>query len=166
MNQIAILVPVLNRPQNARPLVASALRSTKVRHSIVFLCSPGDDLEIKACRETVANVHVVDWEPGPGDWAKKINRGFAITSEEFVLLGADDLCFHEGWDMAVLGVARQSGAGVVGTNDLGNATVMRGHQSSVCESENVRASRSPAFASRAGSGASSCSGLQGSAGSR
>jgi hypothetical protein len=129
MNSIAILVPVLDRPRNAQALVSSVKRATQVRHTILFLCSPGDSDEIAACQSTLAGVHIVDWPPGPGDWAKKINRGFAITKEEFVLLGADDLHFHRDWDFAALSIARQTKAGVIGTNDLGNATVMRGHHS-------------------------------------
>ena len=123
---IAILVPVLDRPRNADPLVLSIRRATSTPHRVLFLCSPKDGAEIRACKATGADVHVVEWKPDRGDWAKKINRGFSMTDEDFVLLGADDLEFHRGWDMAVLEVAEKTGAGVIGTNDLGNATVMRG----------------------------------------
>lgn len=123
---IAILVPVLARPQNAQLLVDSITAATSVDHLVLFLCTPGDEEEIRAAMLTSADVHVVDWESGPGDWARKINEGYRLTDEPFLLLGADDLYFHEGWDTAVLEVAESSGAGVTGTNDLGNATVMRG----------------------------------------
>lgn len=123
---ITILAPVLNRPQNAERLVLSATAASAFNHHLVFLCSPGDDDEIRACVSTGAEVHIVDWDPGHGDWAKKINRGVELSSSEFVLLGADDLCFHPDWDTEVLRVAEETGAGVIGTNDLGNATVMRG----------------------------------------
>jgi len=127
---IAILVPVLSRPQNARPLVESIHAATTVPYEIHFLCSPGDGAEIEAVsemtQESRAQGTVVSFANGPGDWAKKINFGFAITQSEFCLLGADDLRFHVGWDKAALKVAEDTGAGVIGTNDLGNATVMRG----------------------------------------
>ena len=126
---ITILVPVLNRPQNAQRLVNSIEHGSSREYQVVFLCSPGDTEEIKACSETSATVHIVDFPNGPGDWAKKINRGMTLSTSEFVLLGADDLKFHPGWDNEALRVARQTGAGVIGTNDLGNATVMRGHHS-------------------------------------
>lgn len=130
---ITILVPVLNRPQNARRLIESILGATVVPFDVHFLCSPGDGAEISAVAETTLDEHVdatvVPFVNGPGDWAKKINYGFEVTQGEFCLLGADDLRFHPGWDEAVLAVAERTGAGVIGTNDLGNATVMRGQHS-------------------------------------
>ena len=126
---IAILVPVLDRPKNAKPLVDSIRENTSVPHRILFLCTPLDIAEIEFARMTGADVHIVDWDAGPGDWAKKINEGYRLTDEPFVLLGADDLRFHPGWDTFALKIAEESGAGVIGTNDLGNATVMRGQHS-------------------------------------
>ena len=123
---ITILVPVLNRPQNAEPLVASIIEASIEEHHVIFLCSPNDRAEIQACDETGAEVEIVPFENGPGDWAKKINHGFAITESDFCLLGADDLRFHPGWEVIAVEVAERTGAGVIGTNDLGNATVMRG----------------------------------------
>lgn len=126
---ITVLIPVLNRPQNAQKVATSVKLASAVEHRIIFLCSPGDRDEISACWETDAEVHVMDFENGPGDWAKKINRGFTLTTSDFCLLGADDLRFHEGWDTEVLRVAEMTGVGVIGTNDLGNALVMRGGHS-------------------------------------
>jgi glycosyltransferase involved in cell wall biosynthesis len=123
---ISILVPVLKRPQNARPLIESIAMTSSEPHQVLFLCSPGDNEEMLACIETGADVDIVGWESGPGDWAKKINHGFTVTSSDFCLLAADDLRFHPDWDVEALRVAEETGAGVIGTNDLGNATVMRG----------------------------------------
>jgi hypothetical protein len=47
----------------------------------------------------------------------------------FVLLGASDLLFHSGWDVEALRVAEQTGAGVIGTNDLANPAVKAGRHS-------------------------------------
>lgn len=123
---IDILVPVLGRPQNAQPLVDSIRENTVVEHRILFLCTQFDYLEINAVAETDADRSIVLWDAGPGDWAKKINQGYRLTRFPYMLLGADDLRFHGGWDTEVLRVAEETGAGVIGTNDLGNATVMRG----------------------------------------
>lgn len=122
---IDILVPVLGRPQNAQPLVDSIHAATSVPHTIIFLCTRGDERQIEACKQTGAIVHLV--EPGPCEYARKINIGANLdyTDHEWLFLGADDLRFHEGWDEAAL----EAGAGgqrVIGTNDLGNATVMAG----------------------------------------
>jgi hypothetical protein len=133
MTRITILVPVLGRPQNAKPLVDSikegstlSTKGVSPEIELLFLLSPGDQEQAFAVFKTGVDAHIVGWQNGPGDWAKKINEGFALTSSEFCLLGADDLRFHSGWDVEALRVAEKSGAGVIGTNDLGNAMVMRG----------------------------------------
>jgi hypothetical protein len=136
LTKISILVPVLRRPQNAQPLVDSihqgstlTTKGVEPEIEILFLVSPGDGDEVVAVVKTGVDAHMVGFANGPGDWAKKINEGVGLTRGEFVLLGADDLRFHPGWDTEVLRVAEETGAGVIGTNDLGNATVMRGHHS-------------------------------------
>lgn len=76
---------------------------------------------------------VVEWQPGPGDYARKINYGFEMNEfgakKEFLFLGADDLCFCQGWDVHALATAETSGAGVIGTDDLGNPVVQAGDHS-------------------------------------
>lgn len=134
MSDIVILVPVLGRAHAIGPLYRSLEESTESVWHLRFYCSPGDREASEMCAWTALSdsrvtVKVVDWDPGPADWAKKINLGYLETSEEFMLLGATDLRFHPGWDTAALEVAEQTGAGLIGTNDLGNATVMRGHHS-------------------------------------
>jgi hypothetical protein len=109
--------------------MASIRVGTSVSRRVIFLCSPGDEEEIIVCQRTGAEVQIVEWEAGHGDWARKINYGFTLSEDPFVLLGADDLAFHSGWDTAALEVAERTGAGVIGTNDLGNATVMAGKHS-------------------------------------
>jgi len=128
-----IVVPVLNRPQNAQPLVDSIWANTTVAHTIVFVCSPADDDEIKACVATGANVSVVNWTPGPGDGASKWNHGYRISDElsnyPLVMLAADDLEFTPGWDVEALKVADRTGAGVIGTQDNANPMVKHGRHS-------------------------------------
>ena len=130
---IDVICPVLARPANAQPLVDSIRAHTTVEHTITFVCSPGDDEEIAACVATGANVSVVNWEPGPGDGAKKWNHGFrisgAISNHPLVYLGADDLEFTQGWDVMAFREAERSGAGVIGTDDGMNPLVRRGKHS-------------------------------------
>jgi hypothetical protein len=125
---IAILIPVLGRPKLARPLAKNIHRATTGPHRILFLCSP-DDPAVGAYRQTEEELLVVPWSAGHGDWAKKINYGINCTDEPFLLFGATDLHFHPDWDTQVLRVAEETGAGVIGTNDLGNRMVMRGKHS-------------------------------------
>lgn len=119
---IDILIPVLGRPQNAAKVVASISAATDNPYTVTFICSPGDRKQIAACRR-VGDVIVVDWEPGRADFAKKINHAFDLTSQEWILQGADDLDFHPHWDTNAFTLAQQTGKSVVGTNDLHNPAV-------------------------------------------
>ncbi len=96
-------------------------------YRLLFLCSPDDDDEIAACSEA-GDVLVVDWPAGPGDYARKINAGYRATAEPFVFTAADDLSFHAGWATAALAAA-ETGASVIGTDDLWNPAVRRGEHS-------------------------------------
>lgn len=122
---IDVLVPVLGRPTRAQPLADSLHANTTVPYTLLFLCSPGDTAQYRACLDTGANVLQVEDGPG-GQYATKINLGYKVTANPFLLLAADDLEFTPGWDETVLTVARVSGRAVVGTNDMANAHVMRG----------------------------------------
>lgn len=123
---IDILIPVLARPQNARPMIESLRQATVVEYRVLFLCSLGDDEEIDACHETGCEIFIDDFGER-GQYPRKMNAGFRLTEHPFLLLGADDIEFQPGWDVEVLRVAQETGAGVIGTNDCANPQVMRGH---------------------------------------
>jgi hypothetical protein len=125
---VAVLLPVLNRPERAQ-IVVDSIRDADDRAQPVFLCSPGDDAEIAAVNATGVPAIVVPWPPGHGDWAKKINLAFRLLAHEWFLFGADDLRFHAGWLEACLQQHVRSSACVIGTNDMGNARVLAGHHS-------------------------------------
>ena len=127
---IDIIVPCLNRPPNAKPLVDS-LAASNANAQITFVCTVGDRLQIKACEATGANLLVVDWKAGPGDYARKINWGFTHTESDYVFNGADDIDFKVGWDATALRQMRGR-VGVVATNDKANRQVMRGEFGTHC----------------------------------
>lgn len=128
MSRCAVIVPVLNRPQNAEGLEASYEDSIEflLDSSMVFICSPGDDEQIDVCRSLRARTLVADWKSGPGDYARKCQLGYEETDEPLVLLAADDLIFHPGWLEAVEKIADEYDCGVIGTNDMANPLVKRG----------------------------------------
>lgn len=128
MTSVAVLIPVLGRPDRAAP-VAESVRASDDRATPVFLVSHGDDAERAACLATGEQTFVVPWGPGRGDWAKKINWGLKQVDDEWLLLGADDLRFHPGWFEEALKVWARSCACVVGTNDMGNPRVVAGNHS-------------------------------------
>jgi glycosyl transferase family 2 len=125
---IVVVIPVLNRPQNAQPVIASLERSDP--HGLcrpLFVCSPEDDAEIAACRRTGADLLILDTLPGPGDFARKIQAGFDATDEPFVFQAADDVEFTEGWaEAALYAIDKDGGYGVCGTDDRANPVVKRG----------------------------------------
>lgn len=135
--EILIVVPVLARPQNARPLVESIEATANSDWILTFVCSPDDGDEFDACcvemyRCERVGVEVLGSAPGPGDYARKIQKGYSYLLAEdapFVLLAADDLRFHPGWDTAALAIFDEYDVGVVGTNDLGNRQTIVGNHS-------------------------------------
>lgn len=129
MTAVAVFIPVLARPHRVEPLLASLMDAAGKGHEYApyFICSPSDTDEIaEVRRQGWANLFVVDWEPGRGDYAKKMNYAWRHTEEEWVFLAADDLVFHPGWFEAALAVHEQLNPCVIGTNDLGNTRVVAG----------------------------------------
>jgi glycosyltransferase involved in cell wall biosynthesis len=126
MPEIAIQIPVLNRPQNAHRVVSSIFANTTVEVEVVFVCSPGDDDEIAACLATGEEVIVVPWACGPGDFARKHNLAYKHTRAPLILLAADDLEFEPDWDTKVIAVYERRLCGVIGTQDDANPLVKRG----------------------------------------
>lgn len=116
----AVVVPVLNRPQNARPFVESLRASTGLAR-IVPVIEAGDPESWAAwvamgCEPLLATGHT---------FAEKVNQGARETGEPWVLIVGDDVRFHPGW----LDAAEFAGGDrfdVVGTNDMGLADVIRG----------------------------------------
>jgi hypothetical protein len=129
---IALLVPVLGRPHQIKPVFDSITSATSTEHRVIFICSPraSDQVGHDACRAIPEAITItVPWEPGRSDYALKLEAGFDQTDEEWLFQGATDLVFYAGWDVQALAVARQSKCGVIGTNDLGNPLVKRGRHS-------------------------------------
>ena len=125
---IAIVIPILGRAERAQLLLSSLRTSTTIPHRVLLVLSPNDPTN-PDWKHTGADFIEVPWEPGPGDFAKKTNFGYRETTEDFVFLGASDLEFTPGWDVAALKVAEESGAGIIGTQDNCNPVVKKGEHS-------------------------------------
>lgn len=124
---VTVLIPVLDRPDRVLPLLESLRASeTEIQLDPVFLVSPGDTEETLAILNAGVMPRTVPWQPGTGDYAKKINLGFREAETDWVFLGADDLRFHPGWATAAIAAGKASGCCVVGTNDLGNQRTVKG----------------------------------------
>ncbi len=118
--QAAVIVPVMRRPQNAAPFMASLRASTGM--ATVYAMAHTDDVEtIDAWTAAGAQVITDDVTT----FAQKCNLGYRKTGEPWLFLVGDDVRFHPGWlDRAQR--AGGSGYGVVGTNDLSNPRVTSG----------------------------------------
>jgi hypothetical protein len=134
-DSVAVVVPVLRRPQNAAPFMSSLRASTGLATAYA-VADDSDEETQRAWRAEGATV--IGWadDDGPGTFAEKINVAYRRTGnggmdvpdplvQPWLLLTGDDVRFHAGWlDHA------QAAAGdryhVVGTNDLANPRVVVG----------------------------------------
>ena len=131
---IAVVCPVLWRPERMRPFAENVLANTRADCMVVFAVSDTDTSSVVEARYlscqwpgyTVTSVEVIG--PHGGDYARKINTAVRKHRETatWFLTGADDLEFTDGWDDAVRAAHGRTGALVIGTNDLGNPKVKAG----------------------------------------
>jgi hypothetical protein len=118
-DEVAVIVPVLNRPQNAEPFMRS-LRATTGLATVYAACS--EDADSAAWRATGATV-----VPCEGvSFAEKVNEAYEWTEAPWVFLVGDDVRFRPGWLDHAQQVAVNTGAKVIGTNDLANPRVTAG----------------------------------------
>lgn len=102
----------------------------------MFVATHGDTAEIAEIRRVSAELGGIALEvvpPNPvGDYARKINHAYRVSSEPFLFAGADDLDYHPGWLGAALELMADPRIGVVGTQDLGNPRVLAGTHATHC----------------------------------
>lgn len=118
--RVDVIVPVLHRPQNVRPLMESLRASTGLA-TVYFVAEPDDLEEHNEIRQYGAELLIC-----PGTFAQKVNYAYGVTTAPWILPVGDDVFFRPGWLDHAQEVARRYNATVVGTNDLLNPRVMRG----------------------------------------
>jgi hypothetical protein len=117
----AVIVPVLNRPQNAEPFMRSLRASSGDKVTAYAVANNADSKTIVAWTKAGAKIIGTNQHT----FAEKVNEAHRITTEPWELLVGDDVRFHPGWLEAAQSVG-VAGASVVGTNDLGNPRVLAG----------------------------------------
>lgn len=122
---IDVLVPVLQRPQNAERFMAS-WRATRPEGVPCPLAIYGPNDPDTGAAWVAAGARVIYCAKEPGSFSQKINLAYGMTSEEWILLVGDDVHFHPRWFEEALACHEASGCLVIGTNDLGNGAVMSG----------------------------------------
>jgi GT2 family glycosyltransferase len=117
--RVSVVVPVRGRPGHAAPFMQSLRASTGLA-DVYAVCSDHDD----AIAWTKAGAYVVHTERV--GFAEKLNDAYSHTTAKWIFLTGDDVRFYPGWLDHAQQVARNTGAKVVGTNDLANPRVLAG----------------------------------------
>jgi hypothetical protein len=117
--QVAVIVPVLDRPQNAEPFMRSLRASTGLAN-VYAVCN--NDVDYQTWGQADAIPILTDRI----SFAQKVNDALEHTTERWVFLVGDDVTFRAGWLDHALHVAELTGAQVIGTNDLANSRVTSG----------------------------------------
>jgi hypothetical protein len=120
--EVAVIVPVLHRPQNAAPFMRSLRASTGLARAYA-IADEDDPQTVQAWRDAGAEVIVTD---NVRTFARKLNVGYHKTGEPWLFMVGDDVKFYPGWLDHAQHVAEILEADVIGTNDLGNPRVLRG----------------------------------------
>lgn len=121
MRSVAVIVPVLRRPQNAQLFMRSLLLTAS--DATVYAVADLDDLDTRRAW-VEAGATVLD---STGiSFACKVNDGYRATTEPWLFFVGDDVQFHDEWLQNALTHAQETGCSVIGTNDLANARVIAG----------------------------------------
>jgi glycosyltransferase involved in cell wall biosynthesis len=130
---VAIIVPVAKRDNSELFLTSLADSLTPRQRELTRLYVMGDRSDsdttiawLSQVRDIPMMVDSHDYLRTMGSFAEKVNRGFEISDEPWILLVGDDVQFHRGWLDQAMATAAETNAQVVGTNDLGNPVVMAG----------------------------------------
>lgn len=118
MEKVAVLVPVLNRPENVDPFVLSFLRKAPLSATLYFIGDEDDDAEFTAIAPHLERsgdrVRFLYANRG-STFAAKVNEGYLRTTEDWVFVTGDDTEFTTGWMDAARELSDRYD--VIGTND-------------------------------------------------
>lgn len=119
LTDVAVIVPVVGRPQNAAPFMASFVESGAAAN-VLAVANRADQASINAWITAGAAVLVTDGHT----FAEKVNDGYRNTVEPWLFITGDDVKFHPRWLTNALLVGGR--CDVIGTNDLGTLRVRNG----------------------------------------
>ena len=120
----AVVVPVMGRPEHAEPFMRSLRASTGL--AIAYAVThDGDDPQVAKAWDH-AGAHIIEVPDDEISFACKVNVGYRATTEPWLFIAGSDVRFRPGWLDHAQEVAHRYQAHVVGTNDLGNPAVLAG----------------------------------------
>lgn len=122
--RVDVLVPVLHRPRNVAPFMASLRASTSLA-TAWFICDPDDVVEQEEVRRHGGKIL-----QAYGSFGQKVNFAWRTLDKHapWTFIVGDDVLFHEGWLDHAQHEAHRRGLAVCATNDLANWRVMAGQQ--------------------------------------
>lgn len=123
--EVAVVVPILGRPEHAERFMASLRASTGLATCYAVCDETGDDDAALAWKHAGAEVLIWPTDDRPGSFAEKVNLAYAHTDQPWLLAVGSDVRFHPGWLDHALAVAADR-YHVIGTNDLANPRVTAG----------------------------------------
>jgi len=114
MVDVAVIVPVAQRPHNAAPFMESLEESTH-RCEVYAIADAGDTETWETWEAVGARTFTHHWPGRIGSFSQKVNIGSQVSDEEWLFIVGDDGRFHAGWLDAALLAALETGAHVIGT---------------------------------------------------
>lgn len=119
--ELAVLVPVLNRPGNVKPLVESFEANCPDDAELVFIVNSDDHAEIEALNQPGGRFLYTVVDDPIRSWPTKINQGVDFVDRfggpAWLLCAADDITFIPGWWDVTAALRADPQIGVIGTND-------------------------------------------------
>jgi glycosyltransferase involved in cell wall biosynthesis len=122
---VAIVIPVLRRPHRAAVVATAFANAATGPQHVVFVANADDEAEVAAVEALRSVDLIVIDNRRHGDWARKVNTAYRLTTDPLLLLCGDDVNPRSGWHDEVANAYAQ-GWGVIGTQDLGNRRVLAG----------------------------------------
>lgn len=99
MNDIAVLIPTLNRSYKLEAVAKNIHEATTTPHTIYFIVEKEDTDSISKIKE-LKEKYIVN--SAPNTYVAAINNGYLQSTEPLIFCGADDLGFTTGWDIETL----------------------------------------------------------------
>jgi len=112
MDDITVLVPAVNRPENVARLVDSFNATNDGTAHLLYIVESEHHAQIDALKAAGAGYIIASRGTS---YASKMNEGFANTTSDWVFLAGDDVEFTPGWIEAARKLSDRYD--VIGTND-------------------------------------------------
>lgn len=123
-SEVVVLVPTLRRPGHVAHLLRS-FRASDTPGRLLFIVQD-DDPETSDAVLAAGGQQLVVPHRTCATWPAKINAGYRVTTEPWILCAADDVRFWRGWFQATAVLRADPMIGVIATNDMGNPRVKAG----------------------------------------